>query len=321
MKGMRHRLAGFGEAGRPRGACAERGLRNGFVVVTGRAESASNEGERPASMIALVRRFALVASLAILIASSAFADRAVPLSTVAGLGVHSDGTGTWGTLVKGLGNPNPRTRIAVVESLSEVRLPQNTAALIGALNDPDPGVRIAARNAIRVRMSGQTLKMLVEGAKEANGHGVREISGALAEYEAAANLALLVASLGDASERVRVVVVQAMGASGESPFFWPLVRALRDVAPNVRYEAALALAAFGGPRFGPELTRLLRHSEPMVREGAATALGRAGNKAAVPPLRKALRDPSLRVRMAVQEALRILSGQPPEPETGSLRLA
>ncbi|WP_165222914.1 HEAT repeat domain-containing protein [Aquisphaera insulae] len=136
-------------------------------------------------------------------------------------------------LIKTLRDPEASLRLAAAEALGQVafspiKARQAAGALRGALEDSDPGVRIAAVDAIGV----------LSGSKQANRDPALEPKIAID---------ILTEALDDRDVRVRSAIVKALAlvgpATNEAPPP-PLIMALDDESEDVRANACLAIARF-----------------------------------------------------------------------------
>jgi len=107
----------------------------------------------------------------------------------------------------------------------------------------------------------------------------------------------------------RVILAEALGASGDFRALEPLrvVTAAPDV--ELRIAGVRGLAAMGHPAAEPQILAALADPVWMVRSAACEAAGRIGLRSATPLLVEHLSDPVWWVRFRAGEALAIL-GQP-----------
>ncbi len=185
-----------------------------------------------------------------------------------------------------------------VEGLTSGRfVPERVRRLVAGLQDPDAGVR------------ADSALVLVDALKG---------TGPGAQTESAQPLAALhglAEALKGGDRDVRLVSVVVLGRVG--PAAKEAVPALSEALQNDEYSAVREAAARALGRIGGEgavfgLVGALRDGAPEVRRASAGALGMIGPeaKAAGPALAEALNDSSLWVRVAAEEALRLMFHSP-----------
>jgi HEAT repeat protein len=196
------------------------------------------------------------------------------------------------------------------------------AALIFALNDPDPRVRATAADALH-DIQTTALSAAAAGLASPDPAARTRAACKLRELgrEAAPALAQLAAMLDDGSpveggvcgehtwrfhgndattpgEQAASAMV-AIGAAAYSPF----TRALTGPAWIARKNAAWGLGALDASEAVPALIEALKDPEPGVREQVAWALGAIGDRRAVDGLVGALSDSAAGVRRQAAWAL------------------
>lgn len=176
------------------------------------------------------------------------------------------------------------------EGYEEVAL----GALLSALADPDPGLRLAALETLARRP-----------AVAVPGH-IEPFLVALRDEDARTRRAAAQALAG-------VSLREQVDESWWNRLSDALAAALGDRSPDVRLYAAMALGRLGegGVSSVPRLVEALRDELPLVRDHAATALGQMG-PSALPALEAALLDPEASRHASVAWALR-LAGDPARP--------
>jgi HEAT repeat protein len=200
-------------------------------------------------------------------------------------------------LIAALRDADARVRVAAAITLGTIgadaaaggeaeELRDATAALLGAMNDPDPAVGTAATTALGY----------VTGSK-----------GAAELIDLRAVLAPLVESLADRNTDKRLAALRVLAIAGPAAGVEPpkeMAAALNDVSAGNRAAAVIALANFprGLDPWIPSLLRMLERDENPVGLACASALERvrppAVSPAIVPVLIAALGRPDQRVRAA-----------------------
>lgn len=190
------------------------------------------------------------------------------------------------------------------------------AALVAALEDPDPYVRGVA--VVAIPAAGVPAEAAVPALTEFL-RGARDPVAlrALSEYRAAAQpaLPLLLDILGDQSldTEIRWNAARTIGKIGPAAVSAvpALVACLKDEAATVREHSAEALGDLGPPAGDgvPGLVAVLDDPAPRVRRDAVRSLGQIGDPArtAVPQIKLLLKDKEAIVQEAARNALRILA--------------
>lgn len=153
------------------------------------------------------------------------------------------GTSVVDILRKELDHQDHRRRMAAATNLGRLRDAKSVPALVGLLNDPQPGVR---------EMALFALGILGDSA------AIEPILGSLSDY--------------DADVRYRAVV--ALGDLGYTHLEDVLTRAMGDESYGVREQALSQLRTAGTPRSVPVILRALLEREPDMQQMAEECLDR-----------------------------------------------
>jgi HEAT repeat protein len=158
------------------------------------------------------------------------------------------------------------------------------SALAGALDDPDPEARAAARRQL-LASGPAAVPALVVALGSLGTEGRREAAAALGELRAPEAVPALLDALGKEPYEVASWAARALGAIGERGAVPALVERLAD--ESLRNAAALALAELGDPSAVPALARTLAALADRFDYGAylgrywvAQALFRLGDRSA-----------------------------------------
>lgn len=108
------------------------------------------------------------------------------------------------------------------------------------------------------------------------------------------------------SGEARVILAEALGASGDYRALEPLCIAARAPDIELRIAAIRGLAALGHPAAEATIVSALADEVWMVRSAACEAAGRVGLRSAIPDLAAQLEDPVWWVRFRAGEALAAL---------------
>jgi len=203
------------------------------------------------------------------------------------------------------GSSDPQRRREACVLMARHHVIEGVPALEEAVHDPNPDVRAAALQALRVLAGREAMPNLVR-ALEADPDAVVRWQAAveLEALRAPEALPALQAGLRDRDPLVRASAVEALRGVGDPSAVPAVSTRLRDAAIVVRRSAADALGALGDPTAASALGRALRDPDPDVRRLAARSLLTLKTPEASEALARALRDRDPRVRATVIEALR-----------------
>jgi len=231
-------------------------------------------------------------------------------------------------LVRAATHANPRVRRACIEALAEMRGESAFSTLLAGLEDPDPGVRLAALKVLRDRPPTASAQPAIErcladvdprvraetaSLASAAGRGLLEEMAASDDFaEAAAafarlpasHSALAVARVGDADATIRAAALSCLARleASEELRKVEVEAALDDPYPAVRRAAANALAVCADPDATRALAKGLRDPLREVRTQVSARLGELGD-AGVAAAEPYLRDAELWTVDAALEAV------------------
>ncbi|MBV9581194.1 MAG: HEAT repeat domain-containing protein [Chloroflexi bacterium] len=191
-----------------------------------------------------------------------------------------------------------------------------------ALDDPDPGVRLAGVQSSIEDRTQQLLDKLLDLVRADPSVDVREASaedlarftllGELDDLDAASTARVrgaLLDVVGDQTQapRVRTASLAALGYFSDVATAEQLASAFGD--QTLRLGAVRGMGRSADPRWTDRLMPVLGSDEPQLREEAARALGEIEDERAVAPLIETIDDPVLSVRLAAIEALGHIGGE------------
>lgn len=208
-----------------------------------------------------------------------------------------------------LASSDPARRREVVQLLANYPAAEVRTALLGALEDPDVGVRAEAAAAVgRVRLR-EAVPRLLDWLDEPEGDLRAAAARALGRIGHESAIPSLVRILGDPNGDVRRAGIAALAAIGGDEVIVPLLGRLDDREPAVRVDAATELGRLGDPRAVVPMVGRARDDAPEVRAAVYGALGELGDARAVPALIQALRDEAPSARLAAVAALGTLGSE------------
>lgn len=201
--------------------------------------------------------------------------------------------------------------------LNLMRRPEASRAAAAALNDPEPGVRVAAAHALTSAPSGDAANALTPLLQDKLEFVRREIAYALGESgsrEAIAPLTNVLAT--DKEMSVRAAAAVALGRIKDESAVIALAKAIDERAPKKKAEeyefvkraAAESLGEIRSAAGVPVLISALMNEKNSfeIRRVAATALGKIRSNSAVPALQAAFHSDDPYLAEAAREALRLM---------------
>jgi HEAT repeat protein len=219
------------------------------------------------------------------------------------IGLGRAGTKAVSFLLDAIGDANWRVRKAAVEALVSLADDSVLYGLVRSLSTHDnAGARNSAIEAL-VRIGSAAVDVLLDALQTSHDPDVRKfIIDTLGDIRERRSVPLLIGSLNDAGENVRVAAAEALGRIRDRRAVAPLLSCLaRTDAGWLDYAAAQALGEIGDERaLGPLLSALDRSG---LREPVLESLGRIGNAGTIDPLLKGLTDPLRIVREISLRAL------------------
>jgi HEAT repeat protein len=223
-------------------------------------------------------------------------------------------------LTKALREPGMDTRIAAIETLSQMGIPEVIVPLLNAVED-DTSVLIQEKvvNAL-VTVGPSAVQPLIEIVSDKtnafNDQMVRpavEALGIMEEKSAAAPLMVRYQRTNHNALRLRNSIIVALGEIGDpaATKLISLVAENKHERWGIRQSAIEALATMRDPSGVSALMSILSDWSELgqIREIAATALGQIGDKKAAAVLINTLRDKGQVVRLAAAKALLEISGE------------
>lgn len=154
-----------------------------------------------------------------------------------------------------------------------------------------------------IKMGPRVVKMLIQSLNSENVKlrcHVAYILGKIKDPRAFESL--LLKAIKDSAQIVRYDAILALGDLGDIRAIEPLIQIMLSEDIILSSAAAMALVKIGSPAI-PSLIKLLKDMNPKVRAIAANVLGGIGGSDVVEYLSKSINDKSVKVRIAVAEAL------------------
>lgn len=206
-------------------------------------------------------------------------------------------------LLGALEDPDPQVRLQAAAAVGQVGVPGAVPILTDWLNDAEPAVRSSAAHALgRIGdpRSGEALARLLADSRA----GVRRAAvDALARIGGDGAVVSLLAHLDEADTSVRVAVIDALARIGDGRALVPLMAQAAEAAPEVRLATLRALGGIGDVRALPLLLSAIADGKPAQRNAAIAALGRLRLAGATDTLVERLQMPEPREAKLVLSAL------------------
>lgn len=194
------------------------------------------------------------------------------------------------------------TRAHALRILGELKVPASVPALLEALEDKDPDVRIvAARSLGRMRLQAAEEALVAQLGKHE--HAVSSRIAAICIEMGTRTGPLLIRTLRDGKPKARFWAARILGEVKESRACRALGDALLDPDPDVRSASAWALGSITDRATAPLVGTALRDPVWYVRAHAAEALGKIGDDSYASALADLLTDRSWWVRRNALDAL------------------
>lgn len=202
-------------------------------------------------------------------------------------------------LIRVLGDPEYKVRLAVVRALGRLKSPRSLeiVPLLGRLRDTNSTVRRAVVEVLAQKDDRRAVIPLM-GALQDSSSDVRKAAadalGRLGDPGARTSVERLLA---DRSSSVVLAAIQALGRLGQKESAAPLISVLNTGSNQLRHEAATALGTLGSPRALQALIAGL--GKRLQKDAARRALVNVGPGAA-PHLKALLSDPRTPRDLAIQ---------------------
>lgn len=207
------------------------------------------------------------------------------------------------TALSGLDDPDPGVRIAAIRLVGEIGDRSVNDNVRSLTSDPDPGIRVAAARALG-RLGGKTAEpdfVRLLGDPEPR---VRE---AAVHAAAGAGLRPLVPAiserLGDSDEGVRLAAARALGVLADRAAVPALLDAFRDASPDLKHSITLAVSRLDMPSLTELIARLVESGDRGSRLAVARSLGQLRWRQGVEQLTRLAQDTDSEVRAAAVAAL------------------
>lgn len=208
-----------------------------------------------------------------------------------------------GALVLAVHDPAPQVRISAAMSLGFRRDPKGEPALIETTRDSDDLVRAYAASALAYSRDSAAVTALINllGDRSAP---VRSSAAMALDQKADPRVAeALIQRLSDEDATVRRWSAAGLGRSNDPRAIEPLIEKLDDPDDSVRERIAISLGELKAAKAVKRVIMLLGDSSRNVRIEAATALGQIGSTQAVEPLLALLSDKDGWIRSSAVESL------------------
>lgn len=175
-------------------------------------------------------------------------------------------------LLEALDDPIPEIRIQAARGLAKLGTERAIPRLVQMLTHEDPWYAARLADQLIIYGSAATTALVAYAEQQADPQG-RELAvrllGSIGDRKAAKHLIEL---MSDTDPEVRIAAVSALGKSGTLDAVAPLISALVDDDWRVRARAAASLGSFSDPHSIPRLYAALGDESWWVRQNSAEAL-------------------------------------------------
>ena len=220
----------------------------------------------------------------------------------------------WWTLHR-LKSSSPARRAAAARKLGESGSKKGVPALLEALGDDAPKVRIAAAGALAKLTHPAAAEPLAAAMERAATCSLGKMETGSNEFQALADamtaqgkaaLKPLEQLLASQHKDARLWAARALGSIGGPDAAEALAGLLEDRRSDVRREGALAIGKIADPSSAAHLAKALSNRDPETRRAAAEALGSLNSTLSLDALEAATRDSDESVqRAAVASIVRV----------------
>ncbi len=212
--------------------------------------------------------------------------------------------GSLDDLVLCLSDDDPGVRVAACEALARLGNPAAVGPLFTLLGDRDGRVSHAASAAIQSLGSLESKRLSLEQARSPDPRTRRAAIRIISYFGYPEGLDVLVAAIGEEDEKIREAAIYGIALIDDPKATAAL---LAHIGHPVARTRAAVMRALGQTEAAPEVVAALRaglrDSDAWVRYYACQALGRLAVDAATPEIIAALHDESGQVRVAAVESL------------------
>lgn len=202
-------------------------------------------------------------------------------------------------------DPSPAPPVATVQETRSQAAATPMAALVEALGDASPAVRVAAASSLGQLGDPRAIAALAKALREDTDARVREAAArALGEIDDARAVPHLLAALkAERAANVRERIVEALREIDDPSAIPGVIAVLKDPSVGVRRAAVQALSEFDDPSAVPALLDMVKDEDVEVRKYTAEALGEMEDPAGIDALAQLARDPDKDVRVHAISAL------------------
>jgi HEAT repeat protein len=243
------------------------------------------------------------------------AVRTAALKALGGLGNESDVQ----LLAQKAGAGSDVEMAASVQSLIRLKGEGVTAAIVSAMKDSDPGVRVALLDVLASRNAREAIPTVLESTKAPDASVRLAALGALRYLADETHIAEVVNTLKEtktATDRGKAELALLVVCSrGREKCVEPIINGMADTDPPTRISLMRGLARAGGPTSLEALVKCLDDDDEPVRDEAVRMLSIWPDSAVAPHLMQfAKTDDNLRYQvLAIRGLVRLASPQEDKP--------
>ena len=202
-----------------------------------------------------------------------------------------------------------KRRLLAVERLGFLNNEASTAALLNALEDNIPTIRLCAARSLASQGNTEAIRPILQALDLPSELDYRREIEAISDYgpSAVPTLLTILESPSEKSPNNAIIVAaRVLGMLRTQEAVIPLIRQLNNPEDSVRLYAARALGEIGDPAAISPVAALANDPAWRVRKKAMRAIGKLHADRQVPMLSNALSDSSWWVRFSAAQALHSL---------------
>ena len=211
--------------------------------------------------------------------------------------------------IESLERGNVKRRLIAAERLGFLNSEASATALISALEDAIPAIRLCAARSLAIQGRTEAINPILQALDLPKELDNRREAEAICDYGPSAVptlLAMLDSPKGKHSDNAIIVAARVLGMLRTKQAVQPLIKLLKNPEASVRLCATRALGEIGDPAAISPVAELVNDPAWRVRKQAVKAIGKLHADRKIPLLSHALSDTSWWVRFAAAQALHSL---------------
>jgi HEAT repeat protein len=188
-----------------------------------------------------------------------------------------------------LGDPDPGVRIAAIQALAVAKDTASVMRIVELLQDTVPAVRKAAAVGLGKMADRRAAQPLADFYNKEQSLDLQMATLQSLIHLSSYSVEPLIGLLGSIRPVVRSGAARALGKLGAKRAVDPLIVLLHDRSPDVRKDAIFALRQIGDERGLDAVASLVQDTNPEIESAAEQALGGAGYQEELNRAKRAVR--------------------------------